>query len=162
MKKYLLSLTLINTLLILNACSDNESTPLSDYIADVTSDVIQDTQLEDSAKDVNTLRGYFCESDRDCDESEICLEMSGITDRVCQPSAFVTFIDNTTFTIDRAELEPDFVQDEKGRLKPVIKGFSNLSSPGDPDIPSITHMLQMNQYGEIQMARMVPKRSGIG
>jgi|GEM_PF-1609176 len=120
-------------------CSDSDESKISDVSSDSsTFDATTDVLLKDSENTVNVLRGYFCESDKDCDESEICLQMSGITDRVCQPSAFVTFLDNTTFTIDTAELEPDFVQDEKGRLKPVIKGFSNISSPGDPDLPSIT------------------------
>ncbi len=116
---------------------DNGKKELTDVITDIT-DVSEDAATADTQSGPNILRGYFCESDRDCDESEVCLEMAGITERICQPSAFVTFIDNTTFTIDTAELEPDFVTDEKGRLKPVIKGFANISSPGDPDLPSIT------------------------
>ncbi len=138
MERYLLLLSVLLSVILFQNCSDEEKSPFADAATDISADIIQDAENPDSGTGVNTLRGYFCESDKDCDESEVCLEMMGITDRVCQPSAFVTFIDNTTFTIDTAELEPDFAQDEKGRLKPVIKGFSNISSPGDPDLPSIT------------------------
>ncbi|MCX7958536.1 MAG: hypothetical protein N3B13_05755, partial [Deltaproteobacteria bacterium] len=138
MKKFIFILPLLMSVFFIQNCSDDENNGTTDTPNDAGTDVYQDAQSEDTSATVNKLRGYFCETDKDCDESEVCLEMMGITDRVCQPSAFVTFIDNTTFTIDTAELEPDFVQDEKGRLKPVIKGFSNISSPGDPDLPSIT------------------------
>ncbi|MCX7945083.1 MAG: C25 family cysteine peptidase [Deltaproteobacteria bacterium] len=138
MRKVIYFICAILILGLLQNCSDNEEAKITDVLLDTITDTHPDATSEDTSVITNKLRGYFCETNRDCDESEVCLEMMGITERVCQPSAFVTFIDSTTFTIDTAELEVDFIKDEKGRLKPVIKGFSNISSPGDPDLPSIT------------------------
>lgn len=138
-KRFPQILLILTALLTVNACSEDGDTTTTDILVNNTdTNSIADTTGEEIDNPVNTLRGYFCETDRDCDESEICLQMAGITERICQPAAFVTFLDNTTFTIDTAELEPDFIIDERGRQKPVIKGFSNISSPGDPDLPSIT------------------------
>ena len=139
-KRFLFVLFVLLSLAFIQFCSDDSD---SNSTTDTQSgDILDMDAYSDTSTDVsqttNALRGYFCESDKDCDESEVCLEMSGVSDRVCQPSAFVNFLDNTTFVIDTAELEPDFVLDEKGRQKPVIKGFANISSPGDPDLPSIT------------------------
>lgn len=158
MKKFsfiLLALFISVIFLIHQSCSDEDTTGEYDASLDVSSDTTEDIISADGEGIVNKLRGYFCESDRDCDESEVCLQMAGITERVCQPSAFVTFIDSTTFTIDTAELEPDFVVDEKGRLKPIIKGFSNISSPGDPDLPSITLNILVPPDTDIEGIRLV-------
>ncbi len=154
-KKLFLILVLIGSLFVFQFCSDDKKGSQDIQTQDVGGDILLDATSEDANNQVNSLRGYFCETDRDCDESEVCLEMAGITDRVCQPAAFVTFLDNTTFIIDTAELEPEYILDEKKRQKPQIKGFSNISSPGDPDLPSITLNVLIPPDSDINNVKIV-------
>jgi hypothetical protein len=84
------------------------------------------------------LRGYFCESDADCGAEETCIPLPGAVERICQPASFLSFLDATTFVLDTADLEPVFVEERDGTSKITVKGFANVSVPGDPDLPSIT------------------------
>ena len=99
-----------------------------------------DTADDETVADTepNALRDYFCRSDADCRSQETCLPVPGGEERICQPKNFVRFIDAGTFIIDATEIDYDIVEDAHGEHSIDLKGFGNLSSPGDPDLPSLS------------------------
>jgi len=119
---------------------DIEDTDDVDVVETVDGDEDVVTEQEDPTSENGTtaLRDYFCTSDGDCRSEETCLPMPGAEERICQPKNFVRFIDATTFIIDTTEIDYEIVEDDEGKHSINVKGFSSLSSPGDPDLPSIS------------------------
>lgn len=151
----LLALSLILVLSLLSACAAGEGNdrdrddqePDGDNIdGDVLpdGDGVMDGDASDGDTPLNTaagdeqLRGYFCENDGDCQAMERCLPFSDASARICLPQDFIRFTDDQTFILDLAGIHARIEQNEKGEDLIDLKGFSDLSEPGNPDLPFIS------------------------
>ncbi len=109
--------------------------PDGDIDSELSGDEETPTQ---AAQSEEMLREYFCTKDSDCLSGEVCLPFSDASDKVCQPENFIRFTDAQTFIIDTEGLRLAFNENEQGLDEIIVKGFGNLSEPGNPDLPSIS------------------------
>ncbi len=115
--------------------TEDETTTDGDYNEQEGLEESENT--EDTQNPNSELRNFFCSSDADCLASETCMALPGFEERICQPRSLVRFVDATTFIIDTSDMDYSITENTDGTSSISVKGFVNISSPGDPNLPSL-------------------------